>query len=175
MSAGIDQLAVVASLRPDWVEALVSTARPEAERLLAELVADWAREADKTADPAAVLVFQRQDLESAGAGLDGPGRLQALRATLLRRKVDNLGGRTFALGVAILDGSMASNASQARGRELLTEAEALGAQLKELPQTPDFFPIRRELGDAMMEALFAVEGKAMSSRLDRERQSRAGR
>jgi hypothetical protein len=36
-------------------------------------------------------------------------------------------------------------------------------------------PIRRELGDAMMEALFAVEGMAMSARLDRERQSRASR
>jgi hypothetical protein len=175
VSDSIDQEAVVSSLTPEWVDVLPVAERPEAKRLLAELVADWAREANKTADPAAVLVFQRQDLES-GAGHTGPaGRLPALKQTLLRRKVDHLGARTFALGVAILDGALEGGEARARGRELLTEAEALGAQMRELPQTPEAMPIRRELGDAMMEALFAIEGKAMSARLDRERQDRARR
>jgi hypothetical protein len=172
MSDGIDQEAVVAELAPTWIGHLVGPQRAEGERLLAELVRGWAEEADSTPDPAAVLRFQHRDFEAAGAGRDPLGRREALRLAVLRRKVERLGAATFALGVAILDGAIPEEDSLSRGRALLSEAEALGSLVKALPQSPEAMPVRRELSDAVMEALFAVEGKAMSSRLDRERQDR---
>jgi hypothetical protein len=141
--------------------------RAEGERLLAELVASWAEEADSTPEPLAVLRFQKSDLEAAGAGRDPVERLDALRLMILRRRVERLGAATYALGIAILEGEMTGDEAGTRGRELLSEAEALGQRVKALPQTPEVVPVRRELGDAVMEALFAVEGKAMSARLDR--------
>jgi hypothetical protein len=172
MSDGIDKAGVAAELAPEWIGGLAGPQRAEGERLLAELVSGWADEADSTPDPAAVLRFQRRDLEAAGAGKDPLERLEALRLAVLRRKVDQLGAATFALGVAILDGAVSAEEGRRRGRALLNEAEALGPLVKELPPTSEAMPVRRELGDAVMEALFAVEGKAMSARLDRERTTR---
>jgi len=172
MSDRIDQEAVVAELAPEWIGGLAGPQRVEGERLLAELVRGWAEDADSTPDPAAVLRFQHRDLEAAGAGRDPLGRLAALTLAVLQRNVERLGTATFALGVAILDGAIGGEESRSRGRELLSEAEALGSMVKALPQSPEAMPVRRELSDAVMEALFAVEGKAMSSRLDRERQDR---
>jgi len=175
MSERIDTDRVVAELAAGWVDRLPGAQRAEAEDLLAEVVALWAQEAEGTPDAEAVVTVQRNDLEAAWAKQDPAGRLETLGIEVLRRQVDRLGGQTYALGVAILDGSVSDEEAQRRGRELLDGAERLGPRVRELPQSPQTMPIRRELGDAMMEALFAVERKAMSARLDRERQSRASR
>ena len=166
MSA-LDRQALLAELEAEF-------AAPEAREPLEWLVADWAREADPTPDPAAVLRFQREDLEARTAGLDGPARLQALRAHVLARRVDHLGARTFALGKGILTGDVADGDARARGEELREEAERLAGELDRLPGSPELEPVRRALGDAAMEALFAIERKAMSPRLARESGEQAG-
>ena len=162
-----DQRSVLAELEREFPE-------PEAREDLEWLAADWAREADGTPDPAAVLRFQREDLEARTAGRDGPARLEALRAHKLSRQVDHLGARTFALGRSILAGDVADGDARTRGEALRKEADALADQLRELPETPDLAPVRQALGDAVMEALFAIEGKAMSPRLAREAGDSAG-
>ena len=174
MTTGIDRQRVTADLAREWLSGLSGARRAEGERLLGDLVAGWAEEADATPDPNAVLRFQRSDLEAAGAGRDANGRLEALRLIVLRRAIDRLGAETYALGVAILDAKVGGEEARGRGRDLLDRAEALAPGVKALPQNPEAVPLRRELNDAVMEALFAVEGKAMSPRLERERQQRAG-
>jgi hypothetical protein len=143
-------------------------ARGELERL----VDDWAREAGHSANPDAVLRFQREDLVARTAGLDGQAKLDALRAHVLARRADDLSARTFALGKAILAGH--DDDGRARGEALRAEADELAAELSRLPPSPELDPIRRTLGDAAMEALFAIERKAMSPRLAREQAAPGG-
>lgn len=166
MSA-LDQRSLLAELAREFPE-------PAARKDLEWLVADWAREADPTPDPAAVLRFQREDLEARTSGRDASARLEGLRAHVLARRVDHLGARTFALGKGILAADVADGDARARGEALREEADALAGELRELPATPELAPVRRELGDAVMEALFAIERKAMSPRLARESGDQAG-
>jgi hypothetical protein len=160
----IDTGAVLAQLEPEWLAGLDGDARQEGETLLNEIVDDWAREADATPDPEAVLAIQRQDLEALAGGGD---RLGALRVRVLTRRAEHLGAETFALGRAILDGSADDGDARVQGRALLDRAEALGAEIGTAAD-PRLDTARRELSDATMEALYAVERKAMSARLSRE-------
>ena len=79
---GIDTRRAAADLAP-WLDGLDPAHHAEGERLLAEVVTDWAREADPTPDPQAVLAIQRERLEAAGRGRDADGRLAVLRAHTL--------------------------------------------------------------------------------------------
>jgi len=161
---GIDTSAVLAELAPEWLAGLDGDARDEGEALLREVVDDWAREADSTPDPDAVLAIQRADLDALAGGGD---RLGALRVRALTRRAEHLGVETFSLGRAILDGTAGDDdEARARGRALLERAEALGEELSTAAD-PRLDTARRELSDATMEALYAVERKAMSARLSR--------
>jgi hypothetical protein len=166
--AGIDTERVLGELRAEWLDGLEGAQRDEAERLLAEVVDDWAREADPTPDPEAVLRFQRDDLETHGRGRDAAGRLDTLRTHVLTRRAEHLGTETFRLGRAILTGEAKDPDARERGRELLRRAEALAGELRGLQASPEADAAKRELSDATMEALYAVERKAMSPRLARE-------
>ena len=160
----LDQAAVLRGLESDLGGELTTEDRARLEWL----VADWAREADGTPNPAAVQRFQREDLDVRLAGRDGASRLDAFRAHVLARKVDRLGARTFALGRAILDGSVSDDAGRSQGEALRRYADGLAAELGELPADPALEPTRRALSEAAMEALFAIERRAMSARLARE-------
>jgi hypothetical protein len=164
----IDQELVRRQLNAEWLDGLEGAERDEAARLLDEVVADWAREADPTPDPEAVLRFQREDLETLRQGRDGAARLGALRTHVLARRADHLGTETMQLGRAILTGEAQDPDARERGRELLRRAEQLAAELKSLPPSPEADAARREVSDAVMEALYAVEREAMSPRLARE-------
>lgn len=165
---GIDKERVIAELSPEWLAGLDGAELEEGRRLLAEIVDDWAREADSTSDPAAVHRFQREDFAALGRGRDAAGRLEALRLRALGRRVDRLNVGTFALGKAILAGSIDHDDAKSLGETFLREAEAVAAQLKRLDRSPAVEAIKRDLGEAVMEALFAVERKATSPRLARE-------
>jgi hypothetical protein len=139
----------------------------EGQRLLAEIVDDWVREASSTPDPERVLAIQREELEARAPGGGPEERLHALRRRAVERRIDHLGGAAFALGKAVLAGSVGDEEARSRGREYLERAEALGAELDRLG-APAGDPARRALGEAVMDALYAVERKAMSPRLARE-------
>jgi hypothetical protein len=164
----IDKERVIAELSPEWLAGLDGAELEEGRRLLAEIAADWAREADPTPDPAAVHRFQREDLETLGRGRDAEGRLDVLRARSLGRRVDRLSVGTYALGRAILEGSVDDEDARGQGVAFLREGEAIAAELKRFPRSPETEPIHRDLGEAVMEALFAVERKATSARLARD-------
>jgi hypothetical protein len=133
-------------------------------RAVAEVLADWKREADGQDDPAAVHRFQREDLAAQLSGLDPAGRLGVLRARAVGRKVDRLNVRALALGRSVVSGED----GEAEGRALLTAAEELAPQVAALPGSPEKAAIKRDLDEAVMDALYAVERKAMSQRLARE-------
>jgi hypothetical protein len=160
----MDAREVFDELAPEWLAGLDGGELEEARALLTDVVDDWAREADSTPDPGAVLAIQRAELEAAGAGRDAAARLGVLRARALTRRAERLSAETFALGRAILDGSATDPDAREQGRALLEQAERLGPALDD---SPELHPARRMLSDAVMEALYAVERQAMSPRLAR--------
>lgn len=161
----VDWNEVRAGQETRWLDGLDGAQLEEGRELVREVVDDWQREAQTTANPAAVLEIQQADLEEmAGAGTDA---LHLLRTRVLQRRVDRLGSATLALGQGILDGSVEDERGREEGRRLLGQAEALAGELDDLGPSPRAEAIRRELGDAVMEALYAVERKAMSARLAR--------
>ena len=86
---------------------------------------------------------------------------------MVERRIDRLDAQAFALGKDVLAGSIDDEDARCRGREYLDRAEALAGELDRLGAPPGD-PARRALGDAVMDALYAVERKAMSPRLARE-------
>jgi hypothetical protein len=165
--SGIDRQRVLAELSPTWLAGLAGEDLKEGRRLLEAVVDDWAAEADPTPNPETTLRFQREDLEALGADRDPAGRLAALRRRVLGRQVDSLSIRSYELGRAVKAGTVEDEQAQREGRHMLGEAAALAAELRELPADSDLEPLRRERQEAMLDALYAVERKAMSGRLAR--------
>jgi hypothetical protein len=160
----MDTRAVIDALAPEWLDGLEGPELAEGRTLLDEIVEDWAREADSTPDPDAVLAIQRKELAATGAGADPADRLAALRVRVLTRRVDHLSAAAFGLGRAILEGGANDPEAREEGRRLLDEAERLNARLGDDPR---LHAARRKLSDAAMDALYAVERKTMSPRLAR--------
>jgi len=175
MTNGIDQGALRTELATSWLAGLEATEHARGTTAVAELVSDWAREANATTSrPEAVANILRDDARRALAQTPLARRVITLERMLLMRRADYLAGRTYALGVALVDGTITPDVGRVRGRELLAD-EALGARVKDVERTPETEPLHRTLGDAVMEALFAVEGKAMSARLARYQAAHSGR
>lgn len=172
--AKLDQTAIVSELARAWLDGLAGAEEAEGRQLLVELVGDWAREADPQPNPQAVLRFQREDLEGLRAGKGPPQRLQALRGVVLGRQVDRVSADAFALGKAVVDRKTSGDEASTEGRAVLRRIEILAAKVKGLGAHPDLPRFQRDLGEASMDALFAVEGKATSLRLGRYQQDRAG-
>ncbi len=174
MSGGIDQARIVSDLEARWLAGLNGAARTEGRRILDQLVADWAREASSHSEPAEVTEVQQKDLQQVLGQADPAERLTVLRGELMKRQVRRLRARTFELGTAILEGRAERAEAKQAGEPLLKEAEGLAEGLKALPDTAERQRLQRELGEALMEALFAVEGGAMSPRLSRQSSERSG-
>ncbi len=132
----IDRQQVIDELATEWLDGLDGAELEEGRRLLGEVVDDWAREADSTPDPGAVLAIQRDELAARGRGQDAAGRLHVLRSRVVERRVDRLSAATYALGKAILDGSADDEAARTQGKAYLHEAEELAGELDALGVAP---------------------------------------
>lgn len=164
----VDQGALVADLAPTWLAGLDEADREKALPVLRALVADWAQEADPMPDPAAVVRFQREALE-ATAAQSGGGGSSGLELELLRRRTDRLNAAALQLGLKIVDGSVPDDDARRRGRELLDQCEQVASTLAGFRSNAVTDGVRRSLEEATLDALYAVERKAMSPRLARAR------
>lgn len=161
-------------LEARFVDGLEGADLAEARRLFEALASDWKREAGSGADAEAIRAAQRKDLETRAGNKSAKGRLDVLRLEVITRRVRRVSAQTFELGTSILDGKTEGATAKMEGHRLLKEAEDVSQDLKSFPESDDTRRLRRDLGDALMEALFAVEGKAMSPRLQRHASDRAG-
>jgi hypothetical protein len=164
----VDQGALVEELTSTWLAALTDAERAKAVPLLRELVADWAREADPMPDPAAVVRYQRDDLDATTAR-NGGNRLRGLDLELLQRRLNRLSAATFELAQETIDGKIGVEDSKRLGRDLLGECEEISSELAGFGSNAVTDAMRRSLGEAVMDALYAVERKAMSQRLSHAR------
>jgi hypothetical protein len=157
---------------------LAGLAGPELDRgraLLGRLVTDWLAEAQAGGALASqVLALLRGDLERDAKPLAPRDRVVLLDAEILDRELRALGNASFALGKQLVDGTVDDDA-RGRGLALLDQLEALAPRVAAVSLEPRRVALRRQLEDATLEALYAVERKAMSPRLSRYAQDQRAR
>jgi hypothetical protein len=162
----LDPQALLDSVVPFATTGLSAGDAARMRDLLAALVRDWQREAGTDADAPAVIAMLRKDFETALAGKSGATRLDAVNAQVVERELRRLGAQTFALGKQLIDGSVARDDGKARGQALLKELEGVGTKVRAVADVGLRDQLARDLQEASLEALYAVEGKAMSLRLN---------
>lgn len=157
---------VMAGLEDKWLAGLSASDAARGHDLARALVADWEREADGKPEAKAILEILRSDFDAAAAGRTPEGRLELLQATLIERQINRLSVESFALGKAVIDGTVELDEAKRQGETLLASIEALNPEVRSLTDADTQRRLRRDLGEAMMDALYAVERKAMSMRLN---------
>ena len=162
----LDRDAVAASLHAAWLADLSDEEQTAGATTIEAIVDEWAREAAVSSQPDAVLEILRADLDEACANQpDGP--LAGLARYLLNRQVARLGAETFSLATQVVDGTVGSEEAAIEGAALLGRTEELADEVNSLPDDPGLAALRARLGDAMLEARYAIDQGAMSLRLGR--------
>jgi hypothetical protein len=154
----------------DQVAAGITPGLPAAEAaslrsLLDELVRDWCREAGSDSDAPAVIDLLRKELDAALAGKPATARIEVVRAAVLDRRIRRLGVQTLALGKQAIDGSVTPDDARTKGQSLMKELEAVAVEVRALADASTRARLGQDLQEASMEALYAIERKAMSHRL----------
>lgn len=145
-------------------EELYTRARP----LLEELARDWLREANKSDRPDRVLDILCEDFDEILGDAEGEELLSLLLAQVLERRSRSLSVRSFALGKAVLQAKVHEAEAQSQGKSLLEESDVLTREIVALGDgNPLKAQLERRLQDVRLEALYAIERKAMSLRLGR--------
>lgn len=151
-------------------EAQVAEARVE----LSELAADWLREAGNDSDTAAVLALLRQEFHEKVAGKSPAARRDIVRWLSVGRRVRRLSVQSYALGKKVVDGTILDERARAEGEALIAATDALAGRWKSIVDPQAKENLQREIQEVRMEALYAVEKKAMSLRLGRYAGDRDG-
>jgi hypothetical protein len=151
-----------------WLAGLSERETDEGRTLVDALMADWTREA--TSNPAAIGALQRQELAEAGQGKSPVERLDLLRAEVAKRRINQLSVQSYALASHLIDGTIDPATARAQGESLLTDVDTLTSAVKTIDDADTQRRLHRDLNEVRMEALYAVEQKAMSLRLNRYHQ-----
>ncbi len=158
--------ALIEELRTTLLSGLVEPWMSQGEALVPTLADDWLREAGAAPDPTAVLTILRDDLAGAVAGGEPEDRLDRLRHEVLIRRVRAAGRRSFDLAKQAIDGAIDDNAARAAGEDLITELHALSLEVRTQEDPQSVRVLTTALEPAQLEALYLLERKAMSRRLD---------
>lgn len=165
---------LVSELAPTVLAGLEGDDRARGDELLAELCRDWVREAGSSGKADDVLAILRDDLARATGGLGPRERLAVLEAEVLDRRLRVLSRQSLALGKEVVDRAVDDATARERGKALLEKAEALSPEIDAIAATDRRPALRRQLEEIVLEALYAVERKAMSARLDRYARDQQG-
>lgn len=142
----------------------------EAERqpineLARELATEWLREAGHDEYTAQIMYLLRGEFAATMVKLDASQRRDFLRAEVYDRRARRLGRLSFALGKRVVDQSIAPADAEIAGRAILEELAVLTRLVETLRDRERVRVLRVELQEASLEAVYAVQGGAMSHRL----------
>jgi hypothetical protein len=156
---------LIAEIATRWLKGLDPASRAEAEEVTRALVRDWAEEAARNGlAQVDVAPFHMEELAEAATALPP---LQALSATLTERQVRRLSARAFQLARAVLEGRADRERAPQEGRALDAEAAALIAPVGAIADAERRQRLQLLLGDAHLDAQYAVDERVMSVRLGR--------
>lgn len=170
--SALDPDKLLSELSPLWLAGLSAADAEVGKKLLRDMVTDWVREAGADREPQDVLDILKRDLEARREGKAPAQRLETLHEVVAERSINQLSAETFALGKRLVDHAIDAAEGRTRGEPLLARARALAAVTQGLHNPEVEKRLHRALTEAMMDALYAVEGKAMSLRLNRYQTSR---
>jgi hypothetical protein len=85
----------------------------------------------------------------------------------LTRRIGQLGMRSYELGSQLVDNRIDASEARTQGESLLREVDELTPEVKAIQDSDAQRRLMRDLNEVRMEALYAVERKAMSLRLNR--------
>jgi hypothetical protein len=165
ISTTIDRQVLLDAVTASATAGLPAERAARMQQLLDELVRDWYREAGTDQDARAVLDLLRRELDASLAGKPAAARIDAVHAAVLDRRIRRLGVQTFELGKRIIDGGVSRDDARPQGESLMKEIEAVAAEVRTLADASARARLGRDLQEASMEALYAIEGSAMSHRL----------
>lgn len=161
-------------LAPTLLAGMNPAQRKRADGLLAELLEQWAWEAGANELSASVYDILERELVAASHGKNEDERFDLLWAEVVDRRLRVVSVATYALGQRVIDHAVSDEEARRRGHELLAQVEVLAAEVRSVTDPTRRRLLERTAQDAMLEALYAVERKAMSLRLERYRADRAG-
>ena len=163
-----NQNTTVEELSREWLAGLPEAEAQEGRRLVGALVADWTREA--ASDPMAIGAVQKQEWEKTGQGKSPSERINLLRAEVAKRLINRLSVQSYALGSQLIDGTIDPAAARTQGESLLKAVDEISSEIKAIDDAGAQRRLQRDLNEVRMEALYAIEHKAMSLRLNRYQQ-----
>jgi hypothetical protein len=139
---------------------------------IAELAADWLREAGTSDVAADVIDILTEELADAAAPLSAPDRLDLLRSAVVERRARRLSVSAFALGkraVVAYEGGDTSevDAVRAEAAALLAAHAALRDEAATVRHPGFTDEIRRHLHDGLLDLTYAATGEIRSPQLDR--------
>jgi hypothetical protein len=143
-----------------------SEARPARQELSA-MAADWLREAGSDADAPAILDLLRREFTEQLAGKSAEQRRDVVRSASLERRVRRLSAQSYALGQKIIEKKISAEEARREGEALMAATDALAPPWQAIVDENAKANLHRQIQDVRMEALYAVERKAMSARLSR--------
>ena len=154
-------------LEPTALSGLAEKDAAAARVELSELAADWLREAGKDSDAPAILDLLRKEFREQLDGKPAAVRRDLVRSISLERQVRRLSVQSYALGQKVVDKQVAADESRRQGEALMTAVDALADRWKAVADPSAKANLQRQIDEVRMEALYAVEKKAMSARLSR--------
>jgi hypothetical protein len=155
-------------LEPRVLAGLTGDDLARGRALLGRLLPYWLDEARAGGEHAAdVLAILRGDLERDVQPLAPAERLVLLEAEVLDRELRALSSESFALGKEVVDAKVADDEARRRGRALLDRVAALSPRVDAITIEARRVVLRRQVEEVLLEALYAVERRAMSLRLSR--------
>jgi len=170
----LDKQKLLDEVTAEWLPKVAKADREETKQLLGALVTSWLSEAiGGVAEPEAVNEIQREDLALLLTNAKTPAaRIEALRGMVLRRRVNKVSAATFKLGKQVVDGDKDDGTARAEGKGLQLQIDELAGKVNALSDSGMKRNLQREISEMAMEALYAIERKAMSLRLNRYQQTR---
>lgn len=147
-----------------------------AEALVAELYADWMREAGDDRHSDEILEQLLADWTDRVRGLDAAAVTAELERVVVERRVAGLGRESWRLGLAALglDPGLAPRDAAPLAEALTEQVGGLAASIRSLGPVPEVDLLHRDLREAAVELVYAVQGGAMSPRLARAAEDARG-
>lgn len=156
---------------------VVGSEEPETDALIDELLDDWQREAGEDADAPAILALLRSEFLDAVRARDAARRHEVLLEHVLDRRIRRLSVRSLDLGRRVIEHAVTDEQARNQGEALMSAAQNIAPRIRELGDAEAVARLGRDLQEVTLEALYAIERKAMSRRLQdymRDRQAQSG-
>jgi hypothetical protein len=134
---------------------------------LSEMAVDWLREAGTDKDAPAILDLLRREFAPQLAGKSPEQRRDVVRSASLERCVRRLSAQSYALGQKIIEKKISAEEARREGEALMAASDALAPRWQAIVDANAKANLQRQIQDVRLEALYAVERKAMSVRLSR--------